>query len=73
MIHRGDLYAALLEAAREHPDITLEFGARVETFASHSNGVTVKAMRGTQPPSMRKASPIVGADGIWSVDAYCAA
>ncbi|MGZ3410267.1 MAG: FAD-dependent monooxygenase [Xanthobacteraceae bacterium] len=66
VMHRGDLYATLLEAAREHPDVSLEFGARVETFASHTNGVTVKAMRG---PAAVDAQGIafIAADGIWSV------
>ena len=65
VIHRGDLYAALLDAARGHPDVTLEFGARVETFASHSNGVIVKAMRGTTAVDAQGVG-YVGADGIWS-------
>jgi salicylate hydroxylase len=66
VIHRGDLYAALLEAARAHHDITLEFGARVDTLASHSNGVTVKAMRG-QTAVDAQGLAYIGADGIWSV------
>jgi salicylate hydroxylase len=65
IIHRGDLYKVLLDAARDHPDVSLEFGARVETFASHSNGVTVKAMRG-QAAVDAQGIAFVGADGIWS-------
>ena len=65
VVHRGDLYAALLSAAREHPDVAIEFGARVDTFASHANGVTVKAMRG-QTALDAQGIAFVGADGIWS-------
>jgi len=66
VIHRGDLYAALLEAARAHPLVSLEFGARVDTFASHANGVTVKAMREHVAVDAQGVA-YIGADGIWSV------
>jgi salicylate hydroxylase len=65
-MHRGDLQAALIAACRENPDISLELGARVETFASHSNGVTVKAMRGPSAVDAQGAA-LIGADGIWSI------
>jgi salicylate hydroxylase len=64
-LHRGDLQAALIATAREHPDISLELGARVETFASHPNGVTVKAMRGQSAVDAQGVA-LIGADGIWS-------
>ena len=64
-MHRGDLQAALIAACRENPDISLELGARVETFASHPNGVTVKAMRGPSAVDAQGAA-LIGADGIWS-------
>ncbi len=66
VVHRGDLLGALLEAARENPEISLELGARVETFASHPNGVTVKALR-KQTAVDAQGSAFIGADGIWSV------
>ena len=65
-VHRGDLQAALIAACREHPDIRLELGARVETFATHSNGVTVKAMRGQSAVDAQGVG-LIGADGIWSM------
>jgi salicylate hydroxylase len=65
VMHRGDLHGALLDAARDHPDISLEFGARVETFAAHANGVTVKAMRGPVAVDAQGIA-FIGADGIWS-------
>jgi len=34
VIHRGDLQTVLLDAVREHPDIALELGTRVENCAS---------------------------------------
>ncbi len=66
VMHRGDLQAALIAACREQPDISLELGARVETFATHSNGVTVKAMRGQSAVDAQGVG-LVGADGIWSM------
>jgi salicylate hydroxylase len=66
VIHRGDLLGALLGAARENPEISLELGARVETFASHPNGVTVKALRRNSAVDAQ-GSCLIGADGLWSV------
>lgn len=66
LIHRGDLLGALLAAARENPEISLELGARVETFASHPNGVTVKALRRNSAVDAQ-GSAFIGADGLWSV------
>jgi salicylate hydroxylase len=65
VLHRGDLYKVLLDAALEHPDVTLEFDSRVETFASHATGVTVKAVHG-QAAFDAQGLAYVGADGIWS-------
>jgi salicylate hydroxylase len=71
VIHRGDLQAALAEAARAHPDVTLVLGVRVDRFAVHAKGVTVKGVR-TRPdpngPTGVDANGIalIGADGLWS-------
>ena len=65
VIHRGDLHAALLAAASEHPDISLQLGRKVDAFAIHPNGVTVHATRrGETAESFGIA--LVGADGLWS-------
>jgi salicylate hydroxylase len=65
VIHRGDLHAALLAAASEHPDIAVELGRKVDAFAVHANGVTVHtARRGETAESFGIA--LVGADGLWS-------
>jgi salicylate hydroxylase len=71
VIHRGDLQAALLEAARTHPDVRLALGVRVDRFAVHSNGVTVKAVRAhpllNGPVGFdADGMALIGADGIWS-------
>jgi salicylate hydroxylase len=65
VLRRGDLQTVLLNAVKEHPDISLELGTRVETFATHSNGVTVKAMR-TRNSLDVQGIAFVGADGLWS-------
>jgi salicylate hydroxylase len=65
MIHRGDLQAALLAAARAHPDISLALGAAVDDCAVHANGVTVQVLRGERSEEMHGAA-LIGADGLWS-------
>ncbi|HZP70968.1 MAG TPA: FAD-dependent monooxygenase [Pseudolabrys sp.] len=64
-IHRGDLQAALVDAATDALDVTLELGVRVEEFAAHVRGVSVLGRRGTQVLDERCVA-LVGADGIWS-------
>jgi salicylate hydroxylase len=64
-IHRGDLQAALADAAHHALDITVKPGIRLDDFAAHVNGVTVQAYRGRQVVDERGAA-LIGADGIWS-------
>jgi salicylate hydroxylase len=64
-IHRGDLQAALADAAENTFDITLKLGLRLDDFAAHSNGVTVQAYRDRQIVDERGMA-LIGADGIWS-------
>jgi salicylate hydroxylase len=63
--HRGDLQAALLEAARASPDIVLRLGTQVEDFVVHGHGVSVACRRG---PNMADETGIalICADGLWS-------
>jgi salicylate hydroxylase len=65
IIHRGDLQAALLEAAQAHPDISLELGLPVDRFVSHANGVTVQCLRNDTVID-RHGIALIGADGLWS-------
>jgi salicylate hydroxylase len=64
-IHRGDLQAALADAARAEQDVTLKLGTRVEDFASHEKGVTVQA-RGPRQMQDERGVALIGADGVWS-------
>ena len=64
-IHRGDLQAALADAANDTLDVTLELGVRVEEFAPHVRGVSVLGRRGSQVLDQRGIA-LIGADGIWS-------
>jgi salicylate hydroxylase len=64
-IHRGDLQAALADAADQALDVTVKPGIRLDDFAAHTNGVTVQAYRGRQVVDERGAA-LIGADGIWS-------
>jgi salicylate hydroxylase len=65
VIHRGDLHAAFLAAAADHPDITIELGRKVDDFAIYPNGVTVHATRRGRPPETFGIG-LIGADGLWS-------
>ena len=64
-IHRGDLQAALADAASDALDVTVKLGIRFDDCAAHSNGVTVQAYRGRQVVDER-GTALIGADGIWS-------
>jgi salicylate hydroxylase len=64
-IHRGDLQAALADAAHHALDVTVKPGIRLDDFAAHVNGVTVQAYHGRQVVDERGAA-LIGADGIWS-------
>jgi salicylate hydroxylase len=66
VIHRADLQAALAEATRANPDITVTLGTAVEDFGAHSNGVTVQIRRKGSPAGERRGAALVGADGLWS-------
>jgi salicylate hydroxylase len=65
MIHRGDLQAALCEAVKAHPDISLCLGTKVEDFAIVEDGIRVAAGRNAQPIDEHGIA-LIGADGLWS-------
>ncbi|MFK7913885.1 MAG: FAD-dependent monooxygenase [Pseudomonadales bacterium] len=61
-LHRGDLLSVLVTAATAHSAITLHTDARVESFADHDSGVTLRACGIDHVGDL-----LVGADGIHSV------
>jgi len=65
MIHRGDLQAALLDAALAHPGIALTLGAAVDGCAEKPDGIAVQVLRGEHPEA-HDAAALIGADGLWS-------
>jgi salicylate hydroxylase len=65
VIHRSDLQAALLDAVRSHPDISLRLGTRVEDFAVHAHGVSAALGLGTGK-AVESGIALVCADGLWS-------
>jgi salicylate hydroxylase len=65
VVHRADLQAVLVDAARANPEINLHLGTRVEDFAVHPNGVTVSTVSGARNGEERGMA-LVGADGLWS-------
>lgn len=69
-LHRGDLQAALADAADKEQDVEVELGTKVEDFATHVHGVTVLARRGKEITNERGIA-LIGADGIWSQVREC--
>jgi salicylate hydroxylase len=64
-IHRGDLQAALAEAAGQNLDITLKLGMHVDDFVVHPNGVTASA-HGPAGTTDARGFALIAADGLWS-------
>ena len=64
-IHRGDLQSALLDAARDSPDIVLKLGTRVEDFVVHAHGITAACRRGGRMDD-ENGIALIAADGLWS-------
>ncbi len=65
LIHRSDLHSALLEAARDHPDIVVKLGTRVEDFAPHSHGLTAQVIQ-SRARNEERGIGLIAADGLWS-------
>jgi salicylate hydroxylase len=65
VIHRGDLQAALSDAAVQDLNIVLRLGMSMEDFATHPHGVTVSA-RGTTGLWTVHGHALIAADGLWS-------
>jgi 2-polyprenyl-6-methoxyphenol hydroxylase-like FAD-dependent oxidoreductase len=69
-IHRGDLQAALADAAFAHLDISVKLGMRMEDFAAHSQGVAV-SVRGAAGIWHEHGLALIAADGLWSRARQC--
>ncbi|SDO81466.1 salicylate hydroxylase [Filomicrobium insigne] len=62
VFHRGDLHAALLDAARDCPLITLSSGAEVTGLSQGADTVCAETADG----SRLEGAGLVSADGLWS-------
>jgi len=65
VIHRGDLHAALIDAATQDLNIVVRLGMGMEDFARHPHGVTVSA-RGATGLWTEHGHALIAADGLWS-------
>ena len=65
VIHRGDLQAALSDAAVQDLNIVLRLGMSMEDFATHPHGVTISA-RGATGLWTEHGHAVIAADGLWS-------
>jgi len=65
VIHRGDLQAALSDAAVQDLNIVVRLGMSMEDFATHPHGVTVSA-RGATGLWTEHGHALIAADGLWS-------
>jgi salicylate hydroxylase len=65
VIHRGDLQAALADAAVQDLNVVLRLGMSMEDFASHPHGVTVSA-RAPTGLWTEHGHALIAADGLWS-------
>jgi salicylate hydroxylase len=65
VIHRGDLQAALSDAAVQDLNIVVRLGMSMEDFATHPHGVTVSA-RGATGLWTEHGHALIAADGFWS-------
>ena len=65
VIHRGDLQAALSDAAVQDLNIVLRLGMSMEDLATHPHGVTISA-RGATGLWTEHGHAVIAADGLWS-------
>jgi salicylate hydroxylase len=65
VIHRGDLQAALGDAAAQDLNVVLRLGINMEDFATHPHGVTVSA-RGGSGLWTEHGRALIAAEGLWS-------
>src|SRR5262249_39235109 len=65
-IHRGDLQAALSDAATQDLNVVIRLGMSLEDFATHPHGVTISA-RSSSGLWTEHGHALIAADGVWSV------
>jgi salicylate hydroxylase len=65
IVHRGDLQTALLRAIDAEPRIALNLGMRIEDYAAHPRGISVR-WRHRNETGQEQGLALVGADGLWS-------
>ncbi|MCU0790921.1 MAG: FAD-dependent monooxygenase [Nitratireductor sp.] len=63
--HRADLHQVLAVAAKDHPDIALRLGQRLDDVAIHANGVTSLVFGGGKVEEYQGLA-MIAADGVWS-------
>ncbi len=66
VIHRSDLHATLLDAARTCPNLILKVGRSIQSIEQDDNSaaITITSTSGSQ--ETLTADIIIGADGVWS-------
>ncbi len=62
VVHRGDLHAVLVDAARAEPRITLSIGAAAAAVAADEDAVAVASANG----ETWTGKALIGTDGLWS-------
>jgi len=62
VIHRRDLHGAILDACRQHGEISLEASRGMTGFEQHADSVIVRCENGAE----YEGAALIGADGLWS-------
>jgi salicylate hydroxylase len=62
VIHRRDLHGAILDACRQHGEISLEASRGMTGFEQRADSVIVRCENGAE----YEGAALIGADGLWS-------
>ncbi|HET9403113.1 MAG TPA: FAD-dependent oxidoreductase [Burkholderiales bacterium] len=62
VIHRRDLHGTILDACRQHEEITLEASRGMTEFEERAGSVIVRCENGAE----YEGAALIGADGLWS-------
>jgi salicylate hydroxylase len=63
---RADLQTALLDAARQLPNVRILAGRTLETVIEGKDGIAARILSETGQPEIIEAQALIGADGLWS-------